>query len=207
MRGRGSDAAAAQRQRVTESEAFFFSLFPFLVLLLICSRCVFRERREAGECFFRCAFWRGKKGESVEERVSRNKKGRCFFHFSRSLSCLPLALSLSPQFRAEREGAARNEAARAVAAPRGGIAVDLCSSTTSAAAVSRSGGRENDAGSFERKEGDEADVERRRSQLLAKKQPSFADNITLLLPPQIQIRQSYRLLVCFAWLPRKRKKE
>lgn len=60
-------------------------------------------------------------------------------------SSLPLSLPIPGPFRAEG-GTARNEAARAVAAPRGGVAVDLCSST-SASTMSRSG-READAGLF-----------------------------------------------------------
>ena len=116
VRGRGSDAAAAQRQRVTESEAFFFSLFPFLVLLLICSRCVFRERREAGECFFRCAFWRGKKGESVEERGCRETKkvDVSFISLVLSLACLWLSLS-HPNFA--RKGRGRHAMRRLAPSP------------------------------------------------------------------------------------------
>ena len=96
-------------------------------------------------------------GLSRGEKSVKNSTGRVerYFFFISSLSrlfhlsCSPslaLSLSLNPgPFRAEG-GAARNEAARAVAAPRGGVAVVLCSST-SASTMSRSGGgREADAG-------------------------------------------------------------
>ena len=87
-------------------------------------------------------------------------------HFLLSLPWLSsslYSLHIPGPFRAEG-GTARNEAARAVAAPRGGVAVDLCSST-SASTVSRSG-READEGLFFSREHDEANCwprERRKT--------------------------------------------
>lgn len=124
-----------------------------------------------------------------KERQNFDWRSSDFFFFSLTfLARLPFC-SLSPlsfpAFRAEG-GTARNEAARAVAAPRGGVAVVLCSST-SASTVSRSGGgREADEGLFSSLDG------RQGQELLAKKKKrktDFAD-ITLPLVPRIPIRQS-----------------